>query len=63
MKYKYFKKLIAAIAVWAALSFTGSFIKQIDKEDFLREPKGNNCGQTYPIDYILYTNLFCEIGD
>ena len=21
----------------------------------------SNCGKTYPIDYIIYTNLFCEI--
>ena len=60
---KNFKNLIIAIAAWSLLSFTGSFIKQIDKYDRFGKAKGNNCGQTYPIDYIFYNNLFCEVDD
>ena len=23
----------------------------------------NHCGKTYPIDYVIYTDWFCEIKD
>lgn len=73
MKYKeYLRRMVLCICVWALLSFIGSFIKQLDGDkysDIYGAKYGglrvvtNNCGRTYPIDYILYNNLFCEIGD
>jgi len=40
-----------AIFAWVAISFMASMIKS----------GTNSCSNTYPIDYIVYTNLFCEI--
>lgn len=55
-------------SLWALLSFTGSFIKNLDRDMYsdrysTAHVSASNCGKTYPIDFILYTNLFCEIGD
>lgn len=36
---------------WISFSIIGSAFK-IGK---------NNCGKSYPIDYVIYTNAFCEI--
>ena len=63
MKKNTLQKIAICLAIWVIASFTGSFIKQLDKRDYLGQAKGNNCGKTYPIDYILYTNLFCEAGN
>ena len=35
---------------WVIFSFTASMFKDM----------AENCGKQYPIDYVLYTNLFCE---
>ena len=43
--------VIVLVFVWVVMSFFGSGIKEAN----------NNCGNTYPIDYVLMNNLFCEI--
>lgn len=47
------KKIGIAVLVWSMVSFMSSIVKATLVYD--------NCGKTYPIDYVLYTNLFCEI--
>ena len=44
--------VIGFLTCWLVLSSIGSAFKEI-----------SNCGKTYPIDYILYNNLFCEIKE
>lgn len=44
---------ITGIALWAALGVASSALKAAGSN--------NNCGKNYPIDYVIYTNLFCEI--
>ena len=46
---------VAAIGfgLWALASLMGSLVKT--------GPMSNSCGKSYPIDYVIYTNLFCEI--
>ena len=41
------------LSLWALFSIAASIIKVGERT--------NTCGKTYPIDYVLYTNLFCEI--
>ena len=41
------------LVVWFWISIFASGIKERD----------DNCGKNYPIDYVLNTNLFCEITD
>ena len=52
--YGYYAALIALIfAVWILLSLMASGVKT----------EHNNCGKNYPIDYLLATNLFCEMNE
>jgi hypothetical protein len=48
---EYLWPIIQVLAIWGILSATSSMFKA----------EFDNCGKTYPIDYVLYTNLFCEI--
>ena len=52
---KYIKEntvgIITVLLFWALISVVGSMWKNADKA----------CAKTYPVDYIIYTNLFCEI--
>ena len=49
------------IAAYIMLSLAGSMLR-IDMIDL--ENDGNErCYKTYPIDYVLYTKLFCEAGE
>jgi hypothetical protein len=41
------------LAIWAVMSFLGSMVKASNLID--------GCGKTYPVDYVIFTNLFCEI--
>ena len=54
------KKIIKECSVpfvfWCAASVACSAIKSYEPYS-----ETSNCGKTYPIDYIVYTNLFCEI--
>ena len=43
--------IITVLLVWVCISVIGSMWKNADKA----------CAKTYPIDYIIYTKLFCEI--
>jgi hypothetical protein len=52
MKVDWFK-IIVALFLWVYLSVIASHIKS----DSL------NCDVSYPIDYILFTGLFCEIKE
>lgn len=48
---------VLPVVIWTCLSLMGSFQKSFpDITD-----RTNNCGKTYPIDYVIYTNLFCEV--
>jgi hypothetical protein len=53
MKEKITLALPIVLAVWLMLSITGSAVKSAS----------NLCGNTYPIDYVLYNNWFCEIEE
>jgi hypothetical protein len=44
---------ILGFLVWLLVSAGASAIK-LDN---------GSCGKKYPVDYVLYTNLFCEIKD
>lgn len=46
---------VALVICWLVLSSMGSAFKA--------SPGSDTCDKTYPIDYILYTNLFCEIKE
>ena len=48
---EYTGAVIGVLFAWALLSFLRSSIKTIEL----------SCGKTYPIDYIFYSSLFCEI--
>lgn len=50
---EYWFIILSVFAYWVLFSFASSSFK---------ETKGN-CGKAYPIDYVLYSNLFCEIKD
>lgn len=45
--------IVMAIVVWVVFSMMTSAAKN----DL------DNCDKTYPIDYVLYTNMFCEIEE
>jgi hypothetical protein len=45
------KTIVCIFVSWLMLSILSSAAK-MDLD---------NCGKTYPIDYIFYTNAFCEI--
>lgn len=45
------------IIFWFGFCILGSFFKVLPTDG------ENSCGKTYPIDYIIYTNLFCEVKD
>lgn len=62
MNRKQFSVFLQILAIlWLFLSFVGSFIKPLERLDKGTREYSGNCGKTYPIDYIIYTNLFCEI--
>ena len=44
--------------VWVFVCVLGSWVKQMD--DAHNE---DNCGKSYPIGYIIYTDLFCEVDN
>ena len=44
------------LMLWVTASFACSIMKSYTPYNDV-----SNCGKTYPIDYIFYTNLFCEI--
>lgn len=44
-------QLVIIFIVWVGFSFLGSEVKALS----------GNCGKVYPVDYILFTNLFCEV--
>ena len=48
-----FKLFLVGVAIfmWALFSLMASDTKA----------EQGNCHKTYPIDYVLYTNLFCEV--
>lgn len=43
--------LMVLVVFWLCFSWMGSMSKNA----------GGACGRSYPIDYVIYTNLFCEI--
>mgnify|MGYP000070505643 CR=1 FL=1 len=51
----YMVAFVFAVAVWITLSVVGSIIKQGEAI--------KACGKIYPIDYVIYTNLFCAIKE
>ena len=50
-----YNALFFAVLIWGAASFLGSMTKSSSLM--------NSCGRNFPVDYIIYTNLFCEIKD
>jgi hypothetical protein len=53
--------IAVVIFVWAILSVLGSVIKS--DVGGANSGANTNCGKNYPIDYVIATNLFCEIGN
>lgn len=47
-----------AVFFWAVISMFASAMKTTDDLHGV-----DNCGKTYPINYFVYTNLFCEIKE
>jgi len=47
------KTLAIIFYAWAFCSLIGSMIKA--------SPSADGCGKNFPIDYVIATNLFCEI--
>jgi hypothetical protein len=47
----YLNSIVCMFVIWLMLSIVSSALK-MDLD---------NCGKTYPIDYLVYTNAFCEI--
>jgi hypothetical protein len=45
--------VVTTFALWCVLSIMGSAGKTAEEA----------CSLDYPIDYIIYTGLFCEIGE
>ncbi len=63
MKLKPILNVIAIIiGTWVALSIVSSTFKTMTTYRPSDKTFFNNCGKTYPIDYVLFTNLFCEIN-
>ena len=50
------QSVLPLLLCWLADSFACSVMKSSKPYNDV-----SNCGKTYPIDYIFYTNLFCEI--
>ncbi|MCF5862669.1 hypothetical protein K3H50_04745 [Aeromonas veronii] len=50
------ERIKALLLVWVLASLLGSVFKS---SSGIRGY--DNCGKTYPIDYVIATNLFCEI--
>ena len=46
------ENILLGLTLWLSLSLLGSLVKALPSSD---------CDREYPIDYILYTKLFCEI--
>lgn len=53
------KQLLREVSLWVFFWACASLLTSIIKI----APDFDNCGKTYPIDYVLYTNLFCEIKE
>ena len=54
---EYYFPILMVFTIWAAFSFFASAVKSDPRPG----TKESNCYKKYPIDYVLYTNLFCEI--
>jgi len=55
---------ILAAALYLAMTITGSAIRTTDTYRQINGAfvnVGDSCKASYPIDYILYTKLFCPI--
>lgn len=55
---KYIFPIVAGFFIWLMVSVMAS--EQKARPSF-SDKEATNCGKTYPIDYIIATNLFCEI--
>ena len=44
------------VMIYMCLCLLGSFFKALPSTKDIP-----TCDKTYPIDYVIYTNLFCEI--
>ena len=47
----YIEVAVIVFVLWCGTSVLTSAIKS----------ENGNCGKTYPIDYVIYANLFCEV--
>ena len=61
MKIKALNVAAIIIGTWLMLSFISSTFKAMTTYRASDQTYFNNCGKVYPIDYSLFTNLFCEI--
>ena len=61
MKNRTKKAFLYLFALWLMGSLIGSYIKQTTTHDYITHKEVSGCNKTYPIDYIFYNNLFCEV--
>lgn len=53
---------LPTLFLWLFASVIGSMEKVVHR-DYVggKEVITNNCGKTFPIDYIVWTSMFCEM--